>query len=370
MNILFSALVPVPSHLALAVHGMALCETLADMGHEVTFACLPPDAAHAVTDPFTVYGTRPAFDLAPVPMSKLRGVAGLDWGRRALAAVPAEKRPLNLIYSCHIYTLLAAAHTGVPLVYEVHQMPSNRAQEMLAGLVFRLPSFRRLTAISQALAADMVARFPVLKKKEVVLTRVSAHPRFDAASPVRKSGRLSVGYVGNLYSGKGLELLARLVPLLPEMDFDIVGGRQDEVAKWKAQVTGDNVTFHGQVPHAETKAFLDRFDVVLLPLQNRVSPNGGGGDISRWTSPQKLFEYMGSGKAILASDLPVLGEVLEDGRNALIRPFDKPDVWAEALRALDVDRDRLDRLGAAALDDLKTHYSWPMRMHQALEGLV
>ncbi len=370
MNILFSALVPVPSHLALAVHGMALSETLADMGHKVTFACLPPDPAYATADPFAAYGTRPAFDLAPVPMSKLRGIAGLDWGRRARRAVAADKRPLDLVYSCHIYTLLAAAHTGLPLVYEVHQMPSNRAQEALAGLVFRLPSFRRLAAISQALADDMVARFPVLKKKEVVLTRVAAYPRFDAAPPVRKAGRLSVGYVGNLYSGKGLELLARLVPLVPEMDFDIVGGRPDEVAKWKAQVTGDNVTFHGQVPHAETKAFLDRFDVVLLPLQNRVSPNGGTADISRWTSPQKLFEYMGSGKAILASDLPVLGEVLEDGRNALIRPFDQPEAWATALRALDADRTRLDSLGAAALDDLKTRYSWPVRMRQALEGLA
>lgn len=369
MNILFSALVPVPSHLALAVHGMALCETLADMGHNVTFACLPPTEDNRSQDAFSVYGTRPIFDLSRVQMSKVRGLAGIVWGRKARLAAAQDGSPIDLIYSCHIYTLLASAHTGIPLVYEVHQMPSNRFQEMLMNLVFQLPNFRRLTAISRALADDMIARFPVLRKKDVVLTRVAAYPRFDEAPKVRKFGRLSVGYVGNMYPGKGLELIAGLTSLLPEVDFDIVGGRPEAVSKWRELIPHENVTFHGYVPHAETKRFLDRFDLVLLPLQNRVSPDGGTADISRWTSPQKLFEYMGSGKAILASDLPVIREVLKSGENAILLPKETPEDWAEAIRQLDANRDRLDALGAGALNDLHQKYNWHTRMEAALSGL-
>jgi glycosyltransferase involved in cell wall biosynthesis len=66
------------------------------------------------------------------------------------------------------------------------------------------------------------------------------------------------------------------------------------------------------------------FDVVVLPLQKWVGtlPEGGQ-DISRWTSPLKLFEYMAHEKPIVASDLAVLREVIEPENNALIAPAEE-----------------------------------------------
>ena len=51
---------------------------------------------------------------------------------------------------------------------------------------------------------------------------------------------------------------------------------------------------------------------------------GGGTNLADWISPLKMFEYMAQGKAIVASDLPMLREVLRNGENALLCDSDDP----------------------------------------------
>ena len=45
-----------------------------------------------------------------------------------------------------------------------------------------------------------------------------------------------------------------------------------------------------------------------------------GADIGQHTSPLKLFEYLASGRPIVASDLPVFHNILKDRENALLAP--------------------------------------------------
>ena len=49
-----------------------------------------------------------------------------------------------------------------------------------------------------------------------------------------------------------------------------------------------------------------------------VLPNPASAISTHFTSPLKLFEYMAAGRAIVASDLPAIREVLRDGENALL----------------------------------------------------
>src|SRR5690606_120420 len=144
-----------------------------------------------------------------------------------------------------------------------------------------------------------------------------------------------------------MELISRIVGLCPDARFTIVGGNCSEIESWKAETAGQaNIHFAGHVPHGEVARYIAAFDVVLLPNQNTVSSSRGTGSIGAWTSPLKMFEYMAAGKPIVASDLPVLREVLHDGESALLCSPDDPKRWAATIATLHRDPELRQRLGA------------------------
>jgi glycosyltransferase involved in cell wall biosynthesis len=75
----------------------------------------------------------------------------------------------------------------------------------------------------------------------------------------------------------------------------------------------------------------------------------------------KVFGYMAAGKPILCSDLPVLREVIEDGRNGLLLPPEDPKAWATTLRYLVDNPAECSRLGATARADFLARHTWQQR---------
>jgi len=128
--------------------------------------------------------------------------------------------------------------------------------------------------------------------------------------------------------------------------------------------------FHGFHPPSRLGEFYARFDVLVMP-HSRTGVVGatGSGDISRWTSPMKMFEYMASGVPLVASDLPVLQEVLRDGENALIARAGNVADWMEKIRRLVDDAELGQRLARTAQEDLIRNHTWDARASRIMELL-
>src|SRR5262249_60337275 len=104
----------------------------------------------------------------------------------------------------------------------------------------------------------------------------------------------------------------------------------------------DLATFAGSVPSTSVPQYLDACDIVVAPHV----PLPGGAEF--FGSPTKLFEYMASGKAIAASDLGQIGDVLEHEVSALLHtPGDRGELAAGLVR-LARDGELRSRLGEAA----------------------
>jgi glycosyltransferase involved in cell wall biosynthesis len=278
-----------------------------------------------------------------------------------------------LVYSRDVFTswaLCVAGADNLRLIFEAHAPPETRTRRWLLGRVLMNRRFLRLVAISRALADEFRRLYPGLGDDRIIVAHDGASEplpaeRIEAA--FRDSSRTSVGYVGSLRPGKGMEIIHALAPLLPQCDFHVVGGDEGAVRDWKQRTSSPNVTFHGFVSPAEAQRRMKDFDVVLAPYQPVVLVGDGDLDIGRWMSPLKLFEYMSHGKPILASDLPVLREVLKDGNNALLAdPLDVTD-WGRKLAQLAGDAALRARLGAAALRDLRGNYTWDRRAASILD---
>ena len=232
--------------------------------------------------------------------------------------------------------------------------------------VFRNPRLLRLVVISESLRKYFVD-FGVPEAKIRVLHDAVNAGLYSAPSEPGPSGSpLSIGYVGSLHAGKGMEILLALALRDPQNQYHVFGGSPADIERWRNSASPSaNVVFHGHIPNERVPETLARMDVLLMPYLRRVAVSGNYGDVAQWMSPLKMFEYMASGKAILCSDLPVLREVLEDDRNALLADPDDLDAWVRAVGRLS-DAALRARLGATARAEAVRDYTWEQRAKRIL----
>ncbi len=358
-----------------------MCQALARSGHDVTLVNLGKVEANfdlAKTRRF--YNVESVFDLECIPLARYRGrlsyIGATFFGMFRVQRWVRQFKP-DLVLSRYLPGGFAAATVGARLVYESHfpvwHSPLERGLFFLLG---RLKPFCRLVVITEELRRVYLRRYTWLKSKSVVVASDAADPveEIKRVRPWRnRNNALQVGYSGNLYPGKGIELILRLAPLMPEIDFHIVGGTDKEVDIWRSRFAGHNVSFHGFVLQERLGDYLAHFDVCLLPVQRMMFGHGfdratRSKNLADYTSPMKLFEYMAYGKPIIASDLPVLREVLNNEFSLLVEPDDTTG-WIDAINYMK-HRDRRQKMGIRAKEIQCRSYCWQKRCSAILDNLI
>jgi len=132
------------------------------------------------------------------------------------------------------------------------------------------------------------------------------------------------------------------------------------------------VFFYGFVPREKLSHYYATLDICILPNQETVWGVGAAAvknrlDIGSFTSPLKMFEYMAHGKAIVASDLPVLREVLHDSIAILVDPS-AIEEWKNAIRFF-ANATKRDRFGLAAREEFLKHYTWDIRSKKIFQSI-
>ncbi len=114
------------------------------------------------------------------------------------------------------------------------------------------------------------------------------------------------------------------------------------------------------VPHEEVAAFIRRADICIAPL----APTER--NLVQGCHPIKLLEYMACGTAIVAADLPVVREIIDDEDTGLLFKVSKPSRLADCLARLIDDSDLRVRLGARAAQVARERFTWGMAQHSLL----
>jgi teichuronic acid biosynthesis glycosyltransferase TuaH len=119
----------------------------------------------------------------------------------------------------------------------------------------------------------------------------------DIAKPV-------IGYLGAIERRLDYGLLKEVIAMNPAKSFVFVGPVSPEfVPEWFYQAP--NVHFLGSIDYNHMPAVIKGFDVALIPFKKD--------DFSSSIFPLKLFEYLGAGKPVVASDFnPDLKEFTKD----------------------------------------------------------
>jgi glycosyltransferase involved in cell wall biosynthesis len=368
MRINYLSASEIPSRTANSVHVMKMCNAFCTLGHQVVLYARKDH--HAESDPYVQYGVQNTFPIILFSWPKLRVVGPMIYVGCVFFHLLRSPRP-DLFYSRYLYLIFLASFLGIPCIYEAHVFPANPIERIFEAWLVKRRTFRRLVVISDVLQKDYLKAYASLDDGKVLVAHDGAdipHETFDGEGEKPDAGKadLQVGYVGQLYPGKGMEIVSQLAPRFPELTFHVVGGTDKDLHFWKERAGFSNLIFHGYVNPGDIGRYYRQFDIMLVPLLNRVALEGGKGDISRWTSPLKVFECMAHGKAMVVSDLPVLREVLQDGVTALMVPPGDINAWSDALKGLMQNRALMSELGLAARKLLEAEYTWDKRVERVL----
>jgi glycosyltransferase involved in cell wall biosynthesis len=363
----------VPSREANSIHVMKMCQAFASLGHEVVL--LAPNVQSGlesgISDPFAFYGVKPCFEVRKLPW---RAFKGRGWIYGWESARFAHRSAFDAAFGRCLHSCAVAARLGIPTVWDAHMLTflQRRDERLLFRLMITAPAFRGMTVNCDALRRCIAQQVPEVEGRiRVAHNGADAMP--DNLTPMDLGGKkntLRVGYIGHLYPGKGLEIIRELAARAPWAEFHVVGGQQQTIDELRNDTTfRGNLRLHGFVAPSEAERLTLAFDVLLAPYQREVQI-AGGGETASWMSPLKLFTYMAAGKPILCSDLPVLREIIQHGRNGLLVAPDDPDAWLAALKQLLVNPTERAQLGINARSDFLAKHTWQQRARRVLEFLA
>ncbi|HEY4012474.1 MAG TPA: glycosyltransferase [Polyangiaceae bacterium] len=312
---------------------------------------LLPDFVENPIEPWDRPMERRDFD-APAALKAVRLAGSVVRGTRAVARLAdiARRGRFDLVYcngsSADFAGAAVAAWTGVPALWHVRYTAVPRA---VAGLHRRLSGgagVRRIVCVSHASAA-LFAHCP---EKVVVVHNALDVGAFDAGAvrgTLRAELRLAPGAIvfgshGRVLRRKGyIEMVRAARRVLDAMDpaerermaFVVAGDtpedfRPDHVAECRslAAELGMAEKFHMLGFRADVRPVVADFDVAVVPS---VYPD---------PLPRAVIESMAMSKPVVAFDVGGVAEMLEDGVDGALVPFEPVGGGAEAASPASVER--------------------------------
>ena len=193
--------------------------------------------------------------------------------------------------------------------------------------------------------------------------------RAMVARPVPRPGRLTVVYLGMMELTRGVgELIAaagQLRATVPGLAIQLIGdGRDRHLLEEQTRALGlqdGTVEFLGFVPNREALAIVGAADIGVVPHHADES----------WdtTIPNKLFDYMAAGLAVVTSDAaPAARIVRETGAGTVFRSGDAADC-ARAIADLSTPASRV-HAGAAGQRAVVTDYNWEADTERMVEAIT
>lgn len=376
----------VPAYTPSAMQILQMAEALAEAGAEISL--VTPASAVAAS---AVLGREPHSRLHLEPLADIRKRWFFPFSThrvffmQALAWIRHHKPQAIFVRNLKFADWLLPRVGGIPVYFETHELFAQTFREEHPGKMGRREQRKfdlleqRETAVyrgvsglfslTAALADDIKQRYQLTKPITVLPDGVDMTAIASAqAAPLAQDpgGMPRILYLGSLHPWKGVDVLVRAMAQVPAAELWIAGGETARIENLQSLAAelgcGERLRFLGKIAPAERFKLIGECDICALPLL-RTSIG------SRYTSPLKLFEYMGMAKPIIASDLPSLREVIRHGENGWLVEAENPAALAAGIVDLLADSGRAVALGHQAGADAAT-YSWLNRAKQVLQTMM
>ena len=268
---------------------------------------------------------------------------------------------------------------GYKTIFEVNGLPSVELKYHYPGLEpdlltkikeQELATLHMSDAIicPSRVTRDYLASLGLDRKTVTVISNgVSPSDFFPSQLRARTERIPMMLYIGTLADWQGLDVLIKALPLILEkhpIQLMIVGrgrSRQRKTLAKQIRKLGleDHVIVQPPVPHHEVPALIAEADICIAPL------GLNDRNVTQGACPIKVLEYMAAGRPLLASNMPIVRELVREDVDALLfSPSDPEDLARQALALLE-NLELSQRLAESAAERALSKFTW----HEAQKKL-
>ncbi|MBV9951750.1 MAG: glycosyltransferase family 4 protein [Acidimicrobiia bacterium] len=315
-----------------------LCPALAARGHDVSVLTSTHTLARdevSEIDGITVHRVNLVRALTT------RDPATLARAKRATVRIVDEVAP-DVIHAHDLGANLWAvfeSQPATPVITTMHIGLASFPVDQKGSMARLLRRTTWLTGVSQAVVDQAVDLMPELADRFSVI--INGLPPTPEPAPPDPKGRRIVA-VGRLVDQKGFDVLLHAFPSVLEREPGaelLLVGDGPERAQLEALVEdlglGDAVRFHGAARHEDVAGLLASASVVAIPSRHE-------------GMPLVALEAAAAGRAVVATPVQGLGDVVVDGETGVLVPPEEPGPLADALVELLSDPSRAAAYGANA----------------------
>lgn len=207
------------------------------------------------------------------------------------------------------------------------------------------------------------------RKRVTVIPNGVSPSDFSPSPLLRRDGRVPVLlYIGTLADWQGLDIVIKALPRILEQQavrLHIIGrgrSRQRKLLAKQIRKLGveENVIVQPAVPHHEVPAVIAESDICLAPL------GLNDRNVTQGACPIKVLEYMASSRPLIASNIPIVRELVREDIDGLLFSPNDPEDLARQVLALLNDYELSKRLADSATERALTKFTW----HEAQKKLI
>ncbi len=243
--------------------------------------------------------------------------------------------------------LLLARKKGVPFIFEIRDIwPESLIQ--ITKLNPKHPVIRLLRKLEHSLIVESDAiistmplackyyeQFGIPNEKFTWISNGVDLDAFTTEQGAETNGK-TVLYAGAHGPPNGIEVILKAAKLLQdrgcEVNFRFVGdgSQKDELIKFAEEQILRNVKFENPVPRAKMPSLLQEADILLIHFEDLELYQYG-------VSPNKLFEYMASGKPVIFATSTNENPIAKADAGAAVEPNNPRQLADEIERVLSLD---------------------------------
>ena len=333
MRICYLANTAIPSTNASAIQIVKMCETFSKHKNDVLL--ITPDSSKKKNFQ-RFYNIKNKFKFIKIKMFKKFPLGYKYYLFSLISILESLSFKADIYITRNFFTCFLLTIFKKKIIIELHHDLAIESR-IVNFIVKRLNllnsnSIVKIIAITNSVKKFYISKYNVNEKKIIVLPSGSSiNINFKYNKRVRY---FKIGYFGSLYNSRGFNLILELSRIDKNNKYYLYGDKKN-ILKVNKNNLPVNFIVKDYVPYKNIPSMLSKMDIFLMPYTTSITMAGNVGDISKFTSPLKLFDYLSVVRAIICSNFKVLKEILKENENAIfIKNYKNPIFWKSEISKL------------------------------------